>query len=271
LTATWRARLGQVPLGGPIVAPAAPGAKPQRPRPPQRPPVPHGPTGADLVRLCKEQIGDPYVWGGKPSPSIANPHGADCSGLVAWAVRRLGISDFELGTYGQERYCRKHGTMIPVARAAHIQGAIIFRNVPDPAKSHVVVCFGDGVHDVEAAGKKWGIIRGRLTGGRGWTAAALVPGLFYPEVHGTPTPPPLDYDRGPRWPGRYLMRGMRGPDVMQWQEQMLRRGWHVTANGGYDDATERACRLFQREKGLFVDGVVGQHTWSAAWNAPVTP
>ena len=63
---------------------------------------------------------------------------------------------------------------------------------------------------------------------------------------------------------------MRGPDVRQWQQQMKARGWKVRVNAIYDKKAEEICRTFQQEKGLRVDGVVGEDTWRAAWLAPVT-
>lgn len=37
------------------------------------------------VRLAEKEIGTPYVWGG------ASPRGFDCSGLIVWVMRKLGI------------------------------------------------------------------------------------------------------------------------------------------------------------------------------------
>ncbi len=268
-TGKWRALLGAP--GTPV--PAGLLARPalaQTRRPPT--PTPTGPTGADLVRLCAGQVGDPYEWGKKPSPEDADPHGFDCSGLVQWAARRLGISDFPEGTYGQEDFCRAHGATIPIERAPQIQGALLFRNVADAAHSHVVVCLGNGRGTIEAAGRRYGVIRGNVSlGSRGWTAASLVPGLHYAERHGAPAAPPSDYGDAPRWPGRYIMRGTNGEDVADWQRQMIRRGWKLRATGVYDKDSENACIAFQREKGLVADGIVGPSTWRRSWTAPVTP
>jgi len=43
------------------------------------------PLGRLAVRLARQQLGTPYVWGG------ASPSGFDCSGLVSWVYGRLGI------------------------------------------------------------------------------------------------------------------------------------------------------------------------------------
>jgi hypothetical protein len=60
------------------------------------------------------------------------------------------------------------------------------------------------------------------------------------------------------------------PHVRTWQQQMAHRGWTVPVAGRFDAACDRACRLFQAEKGIRVDGLVGPATWAAAWAAPVT-
>jgi putative peptidoglycan binding protein/N-acetylmuramoyl-L-alanine amidase-like protein len=59
-------------------------------------------------------------------------------------------------------------------------------------------------------------------------------------------------------------------DVGTWQQQMRSRGWSIDVDSVYGPASEQVCRLFQYEKGLGVDGLVGPQTWAAAWTAPVT-
>lgn len=58
--------------------------------------------------------------------------------------------------------------------------------------------------------------------------------------------------------------------LRQWQQQMRNRGWPLTADGLYGDETERVARQFQAEKKLGVDGLIGLHTWNAAWTTKVT-
>lgn len=43
------------------------------------------PLGQRAVRIARQQLGVPYVWGG------SSPSGFDCSGLVSWVYGRLGI------------------------------------------------------------------------------------------------------------------------------------------------------------------------------------
>jgi peptidoglycan hydrolase-like protein with peptidoglycan-binding domain len=79
---------------------------------------------------------------------------------------------------------------------------------------------------------------------------------------------------GAGFPGRLLLLEdplMRGEDVRAWQAQMRQRGWRgldgqpLDADGWFGEDSWRAARLFQEEKGLTIDGVVGQGTWEATF------
>jgi len=59
-----------------------------------------------------------------------------------------------------------------------------------------------------------------------------------------------------------LRLGSQGEDVRRWQQIV-----HVTADGVFGQATDKATRGFQATHGLVVDGVVGQETWKAALGA----
>jgi hypothetical protein len=87
-----------------------------------------------------------------------------------------------------------------------------------------------------------------------------------------PKPP---VNNAPQWPGRYFEyeRGqplMQGDDIATWQRRMSRRGWIITVDGWYGPQSERVCRLFQVDKNLWTDGIVGPQTWAATWSAPIT-
>lgn len=62
----------------------------------------------------------------------------------------------------------------------------------------------------------------------------------------------------------------RGGGFTTWQRRMRNRGWPITADGVYGPQSARIARLFQTEKRLKVDGLVGRKTWDAAWTAAVT-
>lgn len=100
-----------------------------------------------------------------------------------------------------------------------------------------------------------------------------------------PAPTPTPATTAPRFPlpAGYYFGPKSGPaqsvsgyydhasDLIVWQKQMAKRGWHVTPSGRYDDATQKAADAFQVEKHLDHDGgKIGPQTWAAAWTARVT-
>jgi hypothetical protein len=60
-----------------------------------------------------------------------------------------------------------------------------------------------------------------------------------------------------------LRQGDQGADVVKLQNLLKAAGAALEANGQFDAATKAAVKQFQDGKGLFVDGVVGRHTWEA--------
>jgi rare lipoprotein A (peptidoglycan hydrolase) len=60
---------------------------------------------------------------------------------------------------------------------------------------------------------------------------------------------------------RVLSKGAAGFDVETLQRILQMRGYgDLVVNGAFDEATERAVKLFQQDAGLAVDGVVGPQT-----------
>ncbi len=50
---------------------------------------------------------------------------------------------------------------------------------------------------------------------------------------------------------------MGGDDVLQWQRQMIHRGWNLEADGVFKERDENVLKQFQKQKGLTVDGIIG--------------
>lgn len=222
---------------------------------------------SDFVRICLQQAGDRYVYGAEAAASNPDPDAFDCSELVEWACARVGVPFPDGSTY-QEDACRRAGQIISVPKAVKTQGALLFRHRGE--QQHVAVSLGNG-STIEARGAAYGVGSFDAVRGRDWTAAGLIPGMVYGAP--PPVPDPVgDAGPCPRWPGRYLMFPpvMRGEDVKLWQTRIRQRGWAVPVGGVFNAATAKVCEQFQREKGLRVDGIVGEDTWRAAWLAPVT-
>ena len=91
------------------------------------------------------------------------------------------------------------------------------------------------------------------------------------RVLGEATPGASGSEAGaaPPFPGEMLTLGSSGEAVRTWQAQMSKRGYAIDVDGEYGPASEQACRDFQEENGLEVDGVVGPQTWEATWSVPV--
>lgn len=91
-------------------------------------------------------------------------------------------------------------------------------------------------------------------------------------VPAPPSSPPPSSSSGPAppWPGVYLDDFTEDPAAATWQAQMAARGWSITVDGCYGEQSAWICTLFQEEKGLEADGIVGPETWAATWAAPVT-
>lgn len=54
-----------------------------------------------------------------------------------------------------------------------------------------------------------------------------------------------------------------------WQQQMRKRGYSIVADGLYGPATRAAAINLQRLAGLTQDGLIGPHTFYAAYLLPV--
>jgi putative chitinase len=152
-------------------------------------------TPKQLLDLLLAQDGDIYEWGVEVSPSDSNPKAFDCSELVEWGCARLGIKPtMPDGAIYQARHCQKYGLLIPVDKAIHTTGALLFYFSDDPfsggrpSGAHVAVSQGNG-KTFEARSSALGV-HAFTAINRGWTHAGLIPGLDYSEPVATPTPTP---------------------------------------------------------------------------------
>lgn len=86
---------------------------------------------ADLVKIGEKYVGIPYVYGG------TTPKGFDCSGLLQYMFREVGIT---IPRTSEEQ--AKAG--IPITRAELSPGDLIFSNWRDGPNSHVAMYVGGG-------------------------------------------------------------------------------------------------------------------------------
>lgn len=78
-----------------------------------------------------------------------------------------------------------------------------------------------------------------------------------------PTPAPCDQ--------QVFRHGSTGECVKEIQRELNKHGASLVVDGGFGDNTDRAVRVFQQDKGLGVDGVVGPNTWRALKADPAPP
>jgi len=91
------------------------------------------PAGRAAFEFAQRQIGQPYVWGGSTPKT-----GFDCSGLVQWAYKQIGI---DLPRTSEEMI--KVGT--PVSQKALKPGDLVFLEPGSNGPGHVVMYAGRGI------------------------------------------------------------------------------------------------------------------------------
>lgn len=135
-----------------------------------------GVTGSAIVGKAMTQAGDPYIFGYEVDLDDPDPEAFDCSELVQWVCAQLRVKPtMPDGAAGQYDHCKKQGTLVSIEKAVKTVGALLFRI--SSSGNHVVISRGDG-STIEAKGSAYGVgVFGTV--GRGWTAAALIPGVKY--------------------------------------------------------------------------------------------
>ena len=125
--------------------------------------------GSGLVGAARKAIGVPYVWGGSSIPP-----GLDCSGLVYWAAKQLGLGWPRLTAAGYQ------SGSTPISWSAAVPGDLLFWGSP----AHHVAIFAGGGKMVEEpreglSGREvsiWGSPTvGRYGGARKYDAGGWLP------------------------------------------------------------------------------------------------
>ena len=112
---------------------------------PFQPGMPGGPAGSDpghaVLQAAQARIGAPYRYGG------AGPDAFDCSGLVNYAHRQLGIT---VPRTAAEQFA----AAMPVPRRDLRPGDLVFFRLQGPAVNHVGIYAGDDrfVHAPQSGG-----------------------------------------------------------------------------------------------------------------------
>lgn len=235
-------------------------------------------TVADLIALFVYALsnGWGYIWGSsggiwtkaqqekatremtvKYGARWIGKHVADCSGLFAWAFKKLGGYMY----HGSDTMFRKYTTAsgkLSKGNRTDGQGlkpgtAVFTWKEKEGKYGHVGLYIGDG-KVIEAKGTKEGVVKSNVTEDR-WTHWGELKGVNYSD---TPAPIP---ETKPT-----LRRGSKGKYVTLAQTQLINKGYscgNTGADGDFGKNTEAAVKAFQKDHGLTVDGIIGQNTWNA--------
>jgi len=115
-----------------------------------------------------------------------------------------------------------------------------------------------GLHcNVTRPSEPWHIQPIELDGFGGWVRAGRPEpqaGYPLPGAAPVPVPPAIVF----AYPGQPLRLGSRGEAVKH-----VQRVVGATQDGDFGAATERRVKAWQKQRGMFVDGVVGPVTWKA--------
>jgi cell wall-associated NlpC family hydrolase len=124
-----------------------------------------------FVRVAYAQRGKPYVYGAR------GPDSWDCAGFTYWCAKQVGVN-FPNPVAAQAALCRRKGTTMTVEQAAYTRGAVIWHEYGGGPNDHVVISLGDGQHTIEAMGRAYGVVVGKIQGrSKPWTGAGWVPGI----------------------------------------------------------------------------------------------
>ena len=104
--------------------------------------------GQQLVNEAKTQVGKPYVWGAE------GPSGYDCSGLVVWALSKVGISS---GIPRTSQAMRNIGTSVPLSQI-QVGDLVTFtyadRRGDNPGPGNHVAIYARSGQVVQASGNR---------------------------------------------------------------------------------------------------------------------
>lgn len=217
--------------------------------------------------IALPHVGEKYVLGSivpKNDASYTGPW--DCAELGSWAVYQItkklyGCANNAGDPDGADAYsgfwardAEKIGTIITIASAAWIPGAILLRVSGHDITGHLVISKGDGSGTVEANSTKYGVILSTLAHRR-WDFGILVPGITYTDLE-------QNKPAFTRWPPAkpgIIYRWTR-PLIYSDKVKDIQRALGIGVDGFYGPRTFNTVRSFQRNTGLVADGEVGPQT-----------
>ena len=194
---------------------------------------------------------------------------ADCSGLFAWAFKKLGGYIYHGSNTMYRDYCVKKGPLKAGKRTDGeelLPGTAVFTGATETDHGHVGLYVG-GDFVIEAKGTQAGVVTSKITDKR-WNWWGELKGVQYTQGEAPADPAPAT-DARPT-----IKKGSRGEYVTLLQTMLINRGYScgsAGADGVFGTKTDSAVRTFQKAAGLVVDGIVGPKTWAALDNVPDAP
>lgn len=142
-------------------------------------------SNVDIYKTFLEYRGVPYRLGAEAKGDELDPSALDCSEGIELSCRRNGVFIPD-GAQNQYEWCRRNGTLISVAEARRIVGAIAFR-INFHGGDHVVLSDGRG-GTMECKGRAYGCNTFSYDGR--FNFAARIPNVDYSGMPTPGTPPP---------------------------------------------------------------------------------
>ena len=177
----------------------------------------------------------------------------DCSGLVKWAMKKLGVTKgIYHGSNSQfNKNCIKTGKIekgvkIPI-------GALIFTGKDVGSHNHVGILVGETCV-CEARGTDAGVVHTPLSNKK-WTYWGLLKDVIY-------TTPTEKKEEPAVVKHSTLRRGAKGAEVELMQSLLAKDGSTLEIDGIFGPGTQSAVKSFQKRHNLVVDGIVGPKTWA---------
>ena len=193
---------------------------------------------------------------------------ADCSGLFSWAFKQLGGDMYHGSDTMYRKYCVNKGELSKgkrTDRGTLKPGTAVFV-WNGSCYSHVGLYAGGGIV-IEAMGTIKGVTTTKVSAGK-WTHWGELAGIDY--INACNEQLTINNEQLKRLTiPKTIRKGSKGEIVKEMQRILERLGYDLGScgvDGDFGRMTEKAVKVFQKDHGLVVDGVVGLNTWKALTN-----
>lgn len=190
---------------------------------------------------------------------------ADCSGLFAWAFRKLGGAIAHGSNSIYDRYCTTKGKLTDALKKTILPGTAVFTGDAS-SHGHIGLYIGNG-KVIEASGTIAGVCTSNITAGK-WTYYGYLKNVDYSEYEkaepAEPATPAAPAGSGNTYPT--VRKGSKGEYVRELQTLLAAKGYDLGKygiDGDFGSATLAAVKAFQADHGLTADGIAGPLTWAA--------